>query len=96
MPGDTSSGRDVSVMFSIPVIVSGEECKPECRTHGAPWGAPSKVSLAQEILARTGALLELLQAAQRDGLLSDVGLCDLEAIERFHSALSHQLHPREQ
>ena len=92
----TSGARDVSLNVMIPLFPfeSGTgECQPG-EGHpgdGKPWGAPDKISVAKEILARAAALLELMQKAQLDGQLTQSGLCELESLQRFYSALRVQV-----
>jgi hypothetical protein len=91
----SNESRDVYVTFSIPVGTGGTECRSErgseCCSHGAPWGAPGKIDAARNVLAKAMALLEVLQAAQREGQLTEAGLCDLDAIQRFYSSLKAQV-----
>lgn len=87
---ETTAGKDVSLNVTIPLNPSeggGADCRSECK----PWGAPDKLSVAGDILKATGALLKLLQQAQLDGQLTHAGLCELESLQRFYSALQKQL-----
>lgn len=71
-----------------PTGLLGRRCRPG--EHG-PWGAPERIADAKAILAQARTLLELMQAAQREGELTDAGLCDLEHMERFYTALLQQV-----
>lgn len=86
---DTSAAHDISLNVTIPLNpgATGSECASDCK----PWGAPDKLSVAGEILKAAGALLKLLQQAQLDGQLTPAGLCELESLQRFYSALRKQL-----
>lgn len=87
----SEDNKDVHIALSIPVIITGKDGKPgECKHPGAPWGA-GNVDLARTVLDQARKLLESLQAAQRDGLLTDEGLCELESLQRFYTALRQQL-----
>ena len=67
-------------------------CKPgEHEPACAPWGAPARIADARAILAQTRGLLELLQKAQRAGELTEAGLCELEHLARFYTALLRQV-----
>ncbi len=86
---ETSGAHDISLNVTIPLNpgATGSDCASECK----PWGAPDKLPAAVEILKGTAALLKLLQQAQLEGQLTQAGLCELESLQRFYSALKLQV-----
>lgn len=71
-----------------PAGVPGGRCRSGAK---GPWAAPERMGDARAILAQTRSLLELMQAAQREGELTEAGLCDLVQFERFYTALQRQI-----
>ncbi len=91
---DTSSSHDhMRIRLDVPLNVGSDGGTSRCQCGDAkPWGAPpEKLSVAKEILGRTAALLELLQRAQLDGDLTEEGLCELQSLQRFYTALKIQV-----
>lgn len=87
----TDRGNDVC--YDILAPISLDDARKHCGrgSGGAPWGAPAAGSLAREVLLRTGALLDVLEEALRDGALSEAGVCGLESFQRFYTSLKRQL-----
>lgn len=89
-----SSNENRDVLISIPVA-TGKSCEPECRApRDVPWGAPlsretaaSRAGVTRQLLDRVAALLEAAQAAHRAGHLSEDGLDQLDALQRWYSSL---------
>jgi hypothetical protein len=97
----SNESRDVQIRFSIPVIVTGDGSKSvECDAGDGqsqdskdcgPWKPGAGLDLAKEALSRSGALLDVLQKAQREGQLAPSGVAALESLLRFYAALKAQL-----
>jgi hypothetical protein len=88
--GYTSDGADIECKLDIPIIVVGDELGHGGGKSGGPFCSAAS-PVAREALAKSGALLDALHPALREGYLEPSGLRGLESLQRFYLALKRQL-----